>query len=136
VISSSVLLANTYATSLQHQDPSYYIHEFLIHFLAFLYQLSDSSNKNSTFSVHDYEAVPMKGMRMPRAQTARSSWERRPPRSVATWHPLGDLWPPSPSPPDGRRVQRGQCADWNTAGAPPSRYTARHVADSPAHRGS
>lgn len=84
---------------------------------------------------------------MPSAQTARSSWERRLPLSTATWHPLGcgggggeeedDLRSPSPSPPlsaeGARSVQRGQCADWNTAGAPPSRYTARQVADSPAH---
>jgi hypothetical protein len=74
---------------------------------------------------------------MPRAQTARSSWDRRRPRSAATWHPIGELLPPpSPWPSCGGRVQRGQCADWNTAGAPPSRYTARHVADSAAHRGS
>jgi hypothetical protein len=85
---------------------------------------------------------------MPSAQTARSSWDRRLPLSTATWHPLGcgggggeeevdDLRSPSPSPPlpaeGARSVQRGQCADWNTAGAPPSRYTARQVADSPAH---
>jgi hypothetical protein len=44
--------------------------------------------------------------------------------------------PPPPWPSCGGRVQRGQCADWNTAGAPPSRYTARHIADSAAHRGS
>lgn len=74
---------------------------------------------------------------MPRAQTARSSWDRRRPRLAATWHPIGELLPPpSPWPSCGGRVQRGQCADWNTAGAPPSRYTARHVADSAAHRGS
>jgi len=84
------------------------------------------------------ELVPTKGMRMPRAQMARSSWDRRRPRSAATWHPIGELPPPPPCPspaPGGGSVQRGQCADWNTAGAPPSRYTARHVADSAAQRG-
>lgn len=65
---------------------------------------------------------------MSRAQTARSSRWRRRPCMTAGWHRGVRRTADDPNPPDSSAsVHRGHLGDSNTAGAPPSSYTARHV---------